>query len=172
MDFGVHARKIRYVLEDVRREYDVNAGIGQRDRPAVVILDRKNPMRGIVRIRELDRADLEPASLQFQRLLAGTGPDLENTRASWKQRRDLLQFRRSNRVEVIKGQHSDTNDLIGGGWGWHCSRAPRARPSTHADPRSTATDIRRVWCFQPSRRYRYSSQPDPKMPVVKGVPVA
>jgi hypothetical protein len=73
---------------------------------------------------------------------------------------------------VIKGQHSDTNDLIGGGWGWHCSRAARARPSTHADPRSTATDIRQVCRFQPSRRYRYSSQPDPKMPVVKGVPVA
>jgi hypothetical protein len=44
---------------------------------------------------------------------------------------------------VIKGQHSDTKNLIGGSWRRHCSRATPAWPSTHADARSTATDIRR-----------------------------
>ena len=83
-DFGMHARKIRYVLEDVRREHDIDAGIRQRDGPAVIILDRKNPMGCIVRIRELDRADLKPASLQFQRLLTGAGSNFENTPAGWK----------------------------------------------------------------------------------------
>jgi hypothetical protein len=83
-DFGVHARKIRYVLEDVRREHDVDAGIRQRDRAAVVVLDRKNPVGCIVRLRELDRADLKPASLQFQCLLTGAGSDFENPPASWK----------------------------------------------------------------------------------------
>ena len=141
MDFGVHARKIRYVLEDVRREHDVDAGIRQRDGPAVVILDRKNPMGRIVRIRELDRADLKPAALQFQSLLPGPGSDFENTRACWKQRRDLVQFRHSNCVEVVKGQHSDTKGLIGDGGRRQSSRAPPAWPSAHA--RSAATDILR-----------------------------
>ncbi len=72
------------------REYNVDAGIRQWNGPTVVILDRKNAVGGIVRIRDLDRGNLETAPLQFQSLLTGTGPDFENARAGWKQRSNLF----------------------------------------------------------------------------------
>jgi len=70
----VQARKMGDVLRHVRRERDVDAGARQRDRPAVVVPDGKNALRGIGRIRDLDRGDVEAAPLQFQRLLAGASP--------------------------------------------------------------------------------------------------
>src|SRR5215813_3823578 len=89
-DLCMHAWKVCYVLQHVRREYDVDAGIRQWDGPTVVILDRKNAVGCIVRLRDLDRGNLEAPPLQFQRLLTGTGPDFENAPAGRKQRRDLV----------------------------------------------------------------------------------
>ena len=78
------------MFQHVRREHEVDAPVPQWNGPTVVILDRKNAVGGIVRIRDLDRGNLEAAPLQFQRLLTGTGPDFENARADRKERSDRV----------------------------------------------------------------------------------
>jgi hypothetical protein len=59
-------------------------------------------MGGVVRIRHLDRGDLEAAPLQFQCLLAGTGSNFQDARAGRKERGNLVDFHDSDRVEMLK----------------------------------------------------------------------
>ena len=101
-DFGVHARKIRNVLQHVRRENDVDAGIGQRDRPAIVIRDGEDALRCIVRVGDLNRGDVETSALEFQGLLARPRSQVENARPRRKEGDNLVDFRQSDGVEVIE----------------------------------------------------------------------
>ena len=101
-DFGMHARKIRNVLQHVRRENDVDAGIGQGDRPAIVIRDGEDALRCIVRVGDLNRGNVETSALEFQGLLAGPRSQVENARPRRKEGDNLVDFRQSDGVEVIE----------------------------------------------------------------------
>jgi hypothetical protein len=81
-DLAVHAREIRHVLEHIRREHHIRAGVRQGDSEAVVIDDRKQPVGGVVRIRNFNGGDLEPAP-QLERRLPVPAP-ISRTRACRK----------------------------------------------------------------------------------------
>jgi len=101
-DFGVHARKIRNVFQHVRRENNVDAGIGKRDRPAIVVRDGEYALHCIVRVGDLNRGNVETSALEFQGLLAGPRSQVENARPGRKEGDNLVDFRQSDGVEVIE----------------------------------------------------------------------
>ena len=101
-DFGVHARKIGNMLQHVRRENDVDAGIGQGDAPAIVISDGEDTLRCVVRVGDLNRGNVETPALEFQGLLAGPRSEVENARPRRKEGDNLVDFRQSDGVEVIE----------------------------------------------------------------------
>ena len=107
--FAMHTGQIRHVLQHIRGENDVDTGIGQRNRSAVVVGNGENAVHGIVRAGDVDRCDLEAAALEFQRLLARPRPEVENAGAGRKKPDNLFDFRKPDRVEVIERQHGSTN---------------------------------------------------------------
>ena len=55
--------------------------------------------------RDFYGGHLEPAPPQLERLLAGAGADLKNTRTRGKERHDSLDLRRAQRIEVLVREH-------------------------------------------------------------------
>ena len=62
-DLRVNPRQIGDVLQHVRREDDVEAGVRQGDGLAVVVLDREDAMARVIRIGDFDRGHGEATPL-------------------------------------------------------------------------------------------------------------
>ena len=62
-------------------------------------------MGGVVRIRNFNGGDLEPAPPQLERLLARAGADLKDARTYRKERHDPRDLCCAQRVEVLVREH-------------------------------------------------------------------
>jgi len=106
---GVELREVEDVLEDVRREDDVERPLPEREVPAVVVDHREAAVGAVVRRGQVDRDDAEAALREEPRLDARAAAELEDARARRQVREHPLDLVGAQDVDELYGEHAATS---------------------------------------------------------------